>query len=131
MAFTSPGQLGRDLPEPDYVFDIRNVVAGDASPDGKARSKSARHRSRTRVPARHQIFAAMKATFSTSRVRHVDGNGLLRIGCRASSRRQSSRIMTLAHHVAAADRAVRLAIVPIGLAKSAACVTRRNDSIRS
>ena len=25
----------RDLPEPDYVFDIRNVVAGDPSPDGK------------------------------------------------------------------------------------------------
>jgi prolyl-tRNA synthetase len=26
---------GRDLPEPDRVADIRNVVAGDASPDGK------------------------------------------------------------------------------------------------
>ena len=26
---------GRDVKEPDYVFDIRNVVAGDASPDGK------------------------------------------------------------------------------------------------
>jgi len=26
---------GRDLPEPDWVADIRNVVAGDASPDGK------------------------------------------------------------------------------------------------
>ncbi|WOP16171.1 proline--tRNA ligase [Ottowia sp. SB7-C50] len=26
---------GRDLPEPDAVADIRNVVAGDASPDGK------------------------------------------------------------------------------------------------
>jgi prolyl-tRNA synthetase len=25
---------GRDLPEPDVVADIRNVVAGDASPDG-------------------------------------------------------------------------------------------------
>jgi prolyl-tRNA synthetase len=25
---------GRDLPEPDLVADIRNVVAGDASPDG-------------------------------------------------------------------------------------------------
>ena len=25
----------RDLPEPDLVVDIRNVVAGDASPDGK------------------------------------------------------------------------------------------------
>ena len=26
---------GRDLPEPDRIVDIRNVVAGDASPDGK------------------------------------------------------------------------------------------------
>jgi prolyl-tRNA synthetase len=26
---------GRDLPEPDFVADIRNVVTGDASPDGK------------------------------------------------------------------------------------------------
>jgi prolyl-tRNA synthetase len=26
---------GRDLPEPDLVADIRNVIAGDASPDGK------------------------------------------------------------------------------------------------
>ncbi|MBC7600280.1 MAG: proline--tRNA ligase [Polaromonas sp.] len=26
---------GRDLPEPDLVADIRNVVTGDASPDGK------------------------------------------------------------------------------------------------
>ncbi len=26
---------GRDVPEPDLIADIRNVVAGDASPDGK------------------------------------------------------------------------------------------------
>jgi prolyl-tRNA synthetase len=28
---------GRDLPEPDLIADIRNVVAGDPSPDGKGR----------------------------------------------------------------------------------------------
>lgn len=28
---------GRDLPEPDIVVDIRNVVEGDPSPDGKGR----------------------------------------------------------------------------------------------
>jgi prolyl-tRNA synthetase len=28
---------GRDLPEPDHVADIRNVVEGDASPDGRGR----------------------------------------------------------------------------------------------
>ncbi len=44
---------GRDLPEPDVVADIRNVVAGDPSPDGKRRARDpARHRGRPRVPAR-------------------------------------------------------------------------------
>lgn len=31
----------RDLKKPQHVFDIRNVCAGDLSPDGKARLKSA------------------------------------------------------------------------------------------
>ena len=29
--------FGRDIKEPDYVFDIRNVVSGDLSPDGKGK----------------------------------------------------------------------------------------------
>src|SRR5690606_33670925 len=29
--------FGRDLPEPSLVADLRNVVAGDPSPDGKGR----------------------------------------------------------------------------------------------
>ncbi|MGZ5662765.1 MAG: proline--tRNA ligase, partial [Usitatibacter sp.] len=33
---------GRDLPEPDTVADLRNVVAGDPSPDGKGRLEIAR-----------------------------------------------------------------------------------------
>src|SRR5690606_5453789 len=33
---------GRDLPEPDAVADIRNVVAGDPSPDGKGTLRMAR-----------------------------------------------------------------------------------------
>jgi prolyl-tRNA synthetase len=33
---------GRDLPEPDAVADIRNVVAGDPSPDGKGTLEIAR-----------------------------------------------------------------------------------------
>src|SRR5438132_12334527 len=34
--------FGRDLPEPETVADIRNVVAGDPSPDGKGRLAIAR-----------------------------------------------------------------------------------------
>ena len=33
---------GRDLPEPDHVADIRNVVAGDPSPDGQGTLQLAR-----------------------------------------------------------------------------------------
>ncbi len=33
---------GRDLPEPDFVADLRNVVEGDPSPDGKGRLGIAR-----------------------------------------------------------------------------------------
>ena len=33
---------GRDLPEPDVVADIRKVVEGDASPDGKGKLRLAR-----------------------------------------------------------------------------------------
>lgn len=29
--------FGRDIKEPDHVFDIRNVVSGDLSPDGKGK----------------------------------------------------------------------------------------------
>ena len=48
---------GRDLPEPDVVADIRNVVAGDPSPDGKgALDDPARHRGRPRLPARHEVL---------------------------------------------------------------------------
>ena len=47
---------GRDLPS-RMVFDIRNVVAGDPSPDGQGRAGDpARHRSRARVPARHRAI---------------------------------------------------------------------------
>jgi prolyl-tRNA synthetase len=33
---------GRDLPEPETVADVRNVLAGDPSPDGKGRLLIAR-----------------------------------------------------------------------------------------
>jgi prolyl-tRNA synthetase len=34
--------FGRDLPEPDFVADIRNVLSGDPSPDGKGTLKLCR-----------------------------------------------------------------------------------------
>ncbi len=55
---------GRDLPEPDQVADLRNVVVGDPSPDGKGRLDIQRG-----IEVGHVFFlgtrysAAMKATY--------------------------------------------------------------------
>ncbi|MBB5208665.1 proline--tRNA ligase [Chiayiivirga flava] len=54
---------GRDLPEPDVVADIRNVVAGDASPCGRGRLAFARGIEVGHVFQLGQKYAdAMKAT---------------------------------------------------------------------
>jgi prolyl-tRNA synthetase len=69
---------GRDLPEPDVVADIRNVVAGDPSPDGQGLLAIQRG-----IEVGHVFYlgtkysAAMNATF-------LDENGkpkLLEMGC--------------------------------------------------
>ena len=69
---------GRDLPEPAVVADIRNVVAGDASPDGKGVLAIQRG-----IEVGHVFFlgtkysAAMNASF-------LDENGkprLMEMGC--------------------------------------------------
>ncbi|MFG6458380.1 proline--tRNA ligase [Roseateles sp. BYS96W] len=69
---------GRDLPEPDVVADIRNVVAGDPSPDGKGVLAIQRG-----IEVGHVFYlgtkysAAMNATF-------LDENGkpkLMEMGC--------------------------------------------------
>jgi prolyl-tRNA synthetase len=56
---------GRDLPEPDLVADIRNVVAGDPSPDGKGSAgHPARHRGRPCVLLGTKKYSEpMNATF--------------------------------------------------------------------
>lgn len=69
---------GRDLPEPALIADLRNVVAGDASPDGKGVLAIERG-----IEVGHVFYlgtkysAAMKATF-------LDHNGkpqLMEMGC--------------------------------------------------
>ena len=50
--------FGRDCREPDLVADIRNVVEGDPSPDGKGTlDDRARHRGRPRVRAGRRLLA--------------------------------------------------------------------------
>jgi len=69
---------GRDLPEPECVADLRNVVAGDATPDGKGQLAIQRG-----IEVGHVFYLgtkyseALKATF-------LDENGkpaLLQMGC--------------------------------------------------
>ncbi|HEY8011665.1 MAG TPA: proline--tRNA ligase [Rudaea sp.] len=69
---------GRDLPEPDVVADIRKVVAGDASPDGKGSLQIARGIEVGHVFALGQKYSeAMNAT-----VLDADGkNRLMQMGC--------------------------------------------------
>jgi len=56
--------FGRDLPEPSQVADIRNVVAGDPSPDGKGRLEIVRGIEVGQIfLLRTQYSSAMKATF--------------------------------------------------------------------
>ena len=69
---------GRDLPEPDVVADIRKVVTGDVSPDGKGTLQIARGIEVGHVFALGQKYSeAMNAS-----VLDADGkNRLMQMGC--------------------------------------------------
>ena len=69
---------GRDLPEPDLVADIRNVVAGDPSPDGKGVLAIQRG-----IEVGHVFFSA-PSTAQAMNATYLDENGkpqLLQMGC--------------------------------------------------
>jgi prolyl-tRNA synthetase len=86
---------GRDLPEPQSVADIRNVVEGDASPDGQGVLGLARGIEVGHVFALGRKYSeAMGARCSTRTARRSSGDGLLRHRRRASSPRRSNRTMT-------------------------------------
>jgi prolyl-tRNA synthetase len=69
---------GRDLPEPDEVADIRNVVAGDPSPDGKGVLAIQRG-----IEVGHVFFLGTKYSQSMNAT-YLDENGkpqLMQMGC--------------------------------------------------
>lgn len=70
--------FGRDLPEPSLVADIRNVIEGDASPDGKGTLKLCRGIEVGHIfQLRTKYAAAMNATY-------LDENGqsqVMEMGC--------------------------------------------------
>lgn len=111
----------RDLPEPDLVADIRNVVTGDPSPDGKGTLEICRGIEVGHIfQLRTKYAEALKATF-------LDAQGktqIIEMGCYGIG---VSRIVAAAIEQNFDERGIKLpaamapfqiAIVPIGMGKS-------------
>ncbi len=114
---------GRDLPEPDLVADIRNVVTGDLSPDGKGTLEICRGIEVGHIfQLRTKYAESMKATF-------LDAQGksqILEMGCYGIG---VSRIVAAAIEQNYDERGIALpvamapfqvALVPVGMNKSEA-----------
>jgi len=114
---------GRDLPEPDLVADIRNVVNGDASPDGKGTLELCRG-----IEVGH-IFQ-LRTKYSTAlNAAYLDENGkqqMMEMGCYgigvsrivAAAIEQNNDARGITLPVAMAP--FQVAIAPIGMKKSEA-----------
>jgi prolyl-tRNA synthetase len=112
---------GRDLPEPDLVADIRNVVAGDASPDGKGTLELCRG-----IEVGH-IFQLRTKYSEALQATYLDENGkaqIMEMGCYGIG---VSRIVAAAIEQNFDERGITLpagmapfqvAIAPIGYKKS-------------
>lgn len=112
---------GRDLREPDYVFDIRNVVEGDPSPDGKGQLSICRGIEVGHIfQLRTKYSEAMKATFldesGQPRVMEMGcyGIGVTRIVGAAIEQNHDERGIIFPRAMAPFD----IAIAPVGYRKS-------------
>lgn len=112
--------FGRDLPEPE-VADLRNVVAGDPSPDGKGELALCRGIEVGHIfQLRTKYAESMKAEFldeqGTSRTMEMGcyGIGVSRIVAAAIEQHFDARGITLPQSLAP----FTLAIVPVGYRKS-------------
>jgi prolyl-tRNA synthetase len=114
--------FGRDLPEPAYVYDIRNVVAGDPSPDGRGRLDICRGIEVGHVfQLRSKYSEAMSATF----LDEAGQNRMMEMGCYGIG---VSRIVAAAIEQNYDDRGIifpeamapfQVAVAPVGYGKSA------------
>lgn len=112
---------GRDLREPDYVFDIRNVVEGDPSPDGKGPLSICRGIEVGHIfQLRTKYSEAMKATFldesGQSRAMEMGcyGIGVTRIVGAAIEQNHDERGIIFPYAIAPFE----IAIAPVGYGKS-------------
>ncbi len=112
---------GRDLREPDYVFDIRNVVEGDPSPDGKGRLELCRGIEVGHIfQLRTKYSEAMKASFldesGQPRIMEMGcyGIGVTRIVGAAIEQNHDERGIIFPRNIAPFE----VAIAPVGYGKS-------------
>ena len=123
--------FGRDLPEPALVADIRNVVDGDPSPDGKGTLEIQRGIEVGHIfQLRTKYSEAMKATFldegGSTRPLEMGcyGIGITRIVGAAIEQNHDERGIVFPEPIAP----FQVALVPIGYGKSTA-VREAADSI--
>jgi len=123
--------FGRDLPEPALVADIRNVVDGDPSPDGKGTLEIQRGIEVGHIfQLRTKYSEAMKATFldegGSTRPFEMGcyGIGITRIVGAAIEQNHDERGIVFPEPIAP----FQVALVPIGYGKSTA-VREAADSI--
>src|SRR6266481_2004632 len=114
---------GRDLPEPDLVADIRNVVADDASPDGQGNLEICRGIEVGHIfQLRTKYAEAMKANYLDAQGKSQSiemgcyGIGISRIVAAAIEQNFDARGIILPTTIAP----FQVVIVPIGMAKSEA-----------
>ena len=125
--------FGRDLPEPSVVADIRNVVEGDASPDGKGTLSLCRG-----IEVGH-IFQLGTKYSEAMQATYLDENGqsqVMRMGCYGIG---VSRIVGAAIEQGNDDKGIvfprnmapfDVVICPIGLDKSEAVKQAAEDIYR-
>ena len=114
---------GRDLPEPDLVADIRNVITGDTSPDDKGTLELCRGIEVGHIfQLRSKYSTALNATYldenGKTQVMEMGcyGIGVSRIVAAAIEQNYDARGITLP----AAMAPFQVAIAPIGMKKSEA-----------
>jgi prolyl-tRNA synthetase len=114
---------GRDLPEPGQIADLRKVIAGDPSPDGKGNLEIVRGIEVGHIfQLRTKYSEAMKATFldEAGNSRNFEmgcyGIGITRIVGAAIEQNHDERGIVFPEPIAP----FQVALVPIGYGKSAA-----------
>jgi len=114
---------GRDMPEPDLVADIRNVVTGDPSPDGRGKLEICRGIEVGHIfQLRTKYAEVLNATFlnAQGKMQFIEmgcyGIGVSRIVAAAIEQNFDARGIVLPNAMAP----FQLAIVPIGMGKSEA-----------